>query len=83
MRIVVDKDNGITGLFSDLEIKAVCDAANKVVKQSKDAGQTVVSPVGKRALTEDEHYNTAVSNICKILIDQLANECYFIPEVQE
>lgn len=82
MRIVVNKDNGITGLFSDLEVKAICDAANKVVAQSKAAGNKLVSPVGKRELTEQEHYNTAVKNICDILADQLANECYFVPEVE-
>ena len=82
MRVIVAKDNSITALFSDLEIKCICDAANKVVENSKAAEQILVSPVGKRQLTEEEHYNTAVKNICDILADQLANECYFVPEIE-
>lgn len=82
MRIVVNADNSVTGLFSDLEIKAVGDAANKVVAQSKEAGNQLVAPLGKRALTEEEMYNSAVLNISKILIEQLADECYFVPEVE-
>lgn len=82
MRVIVSADNSITALFSDLEIKCICDAANKVVENSKKAERILVSPVGKRELTEQEHYNTAVANICKILTDQLAEECYFVPETE-
>lgn len=82
MRVTVAKDNSINGLFSDAEINAICKAANKVVENSKAAEQILVSPVGKRQLTEEEHYNTAVKNICDILADQLANECYFVPEIE-
>lgn len=83
MRVTVAKDNSINGLFSDAEIDAICKAANEVVENSKAAEQILVSPVGKRQLTEEEHYNTAVKNICDILADQLANECYFVPEIEE
>ena len=75
MRVVVNGSNEVSVFLTDAEIKSVCDAANKVVDQAPKIQNA--AQFGILKMTEEEHYNAAVQNICTILASELAQECYF------
>lgn len=79
MRVVVNKNNAVTALFNDLELTSIKNAAAEVVKNAKANGTTPVSPLATHPMTEEELYNTAVTSVCRIVSEQLAEECFIFP----
>lgn len=75
MRVVVNGSNEVSVFLTDAEIKSVCDAANKVVEQAPKIQNA--AQFGTLKMTEEEHYNAAVQNICGVIGNELAQECYF------